>query len=285
MKRRLLFVSVLVVALLVSGCGLSVWQAKRQYTLNRQLVAALLNNDNKQAIALVNAGADPNTPYATPPAPSFKRLLNQLLHRSSPPPHNDLWAFLFVCGEGWELDNGVFADHRTEDVYLVQSMLEYGADCKGVDSENHSALSWAALRSRIHLTQLLLEHGANVNQQDTSGNTPLMYAVRHFDVNMTRLLLEHGADVSLKNKWEVTALYDVVSECRHPHNHHNTDILHLLLAHGANPNQPSVDNGTPLWLAQSRGEADIVTLLQKGAKQHKGRSGRSRRAQDGADDG
>ncbi len=98
MKRRSLLLLLLPVSLLMAGMGLWVRSQQRQYALNRQLIAALINNDRKQAFALANAGADPNTRFNTPPAPTLKLLLSQLLHRSSAPVDTTPTAFMFACG-------------------------------------------------------------------------------------------------------------------------------------------------------------------------------------------
>ena len=100
MKRRrsLLLLFVLSALLLIAAGGLWLRQAKRQYALNRQLIDALVHGDFKQALALVNAGADPNTRSTPPPAPTFKLLLHQLLHRSPVPVNNSPTAFIMACG-------------------------------------------------------------------------------------------------------------------------------------------------------------------------------------------
>ena len=74
---------------------------QRQYARNRQLIAALVSNDTNQALTLVNEGADPNSRYNPPPAPSLKLMLDQLLYRSSVPADNSPTAFLLACGAGW----------------------------------------------------------------------------------------------------------------------------------------------------------------------------------------
>jgi hypothetical protein len=85
MKRLrffLLFACPVLLLIAVSGGWLRVQH--RQYALDRQLIVALDYDEGKQALALVDAGADPNTPYSPPPAPSLTSLLNHLLRRPCP---------------------------------------------------------------------------------------------------------------------------------------------------------------------------------------------------------
>ena len=62
MKRRCSLVLFgMIVLLFAAGCRLWMRQAKEQYALNRDLIAALLHNHPDQALILVNQGADSNT--------------------------------------------------------------------------------------------------------------------------------------------------------------------------------------------------------------------------------
>lgn len=262
-RRRLLLLSVLVVALLVGGCGLWVWQAKWQYALNRELIAALVHNDSKQAIKLVNAGANPNTRYNPPPTPTLKLLFNQLLHRRAVPADNSPTALMLTCGQSWYMhdDKQMLIVHPyPEDIPLVQTMLAHGADIQAIDAGHCSALHYAAARKHPSSVQLLLEHGANINQQGNNGMTPLMLAVSYNDVDTTRMLLDHGANVGLMGKWGITALNHAVSS------NPNRRIIRLLLAHGADPNQHTNRVMSPLAVAQEQHLTDIIALMQKGAK-------------------
>ncbi len=256
--RRSLLLFLMLVLVFVGACSVWLWKANRQYALNRQLIAALKNNDTKQALVLVNAGADPNTRYNPPPVPTLQLLLNQLLRRSPVPADDSPTAFLMVCGTEWYEPNIVHAIgcKCPEDVTLVRLMLAHRAQCNTVDVYNRSSLYYAVMRNYPHVVQLLLEHGANVNAQDDYGMTPLMWAVLKADTSMTCLLLEHGANVSVEDSWGSTALYKAVLYNR------SSSAIALLMAHGADPNRADEYGNTPLTIAQQHQRPNVVALLR-----------------------
>lgn len=106
-KRYIFLASVLLV---VGGCALAcfLWMRaeQRQYALNRALIEALNQGNLKRAIDLVEVGANPNTLLQPLPAPSWRDLLNQMLHRSTPSPKNvfdDTSAFAVKEGRQSEI--------------------------------------------------------------------------------------------------------------------------------------------------------------------------------------
>lgn len=265
--RRLLFLSALVVALLAGGSGLWVWRAKRQYALNRQLVAALLHNDSRQALALVNAGADPDTPVASPPAPTLNLLASQLLHRSLQPGSDGLTVFRFACGRRWyqgydgathlrALDSRYF----DEDLPLLQAMLTHGANVHARIEDNSTVLHDGVSSNRLHSVELLLRYGANVNAQDKRDTTSLMLAGIYDNAAMIYLLLSHGANLNVQNVKGNTVLHmTVVSPVPQ-------SVIPELLVCKADIDIPNKQGETPLTLAQKRKRPAIVALLQKGGK-------------------
>jgi len=115
-----------------------------------------------------------------------------------------------------------------------------------------SALYGAAGQHRDpELTRMLLAAGADPNDGES-----LYHALENHEC--TRLLLEAGARVTGTN-----ALYRVLDL-------DNLPALQLLLAHGADPNEPGPapgGGGRPLWWAirRRRSPAHIAALLQAGA--------------------
>lgn len=108
-------------------CGLWLRSQRHQYDLDRRLIAALVTNDNPQAIQLVKQGTDPNTRYEARPVPSLKQIVHSFLNRSAPPPNNSPTAFRIVCGEFWSVEGADVWLHRPDAPELAQSMLQHGA--------------------------------------------------------------------------------------------------------------------------------------------------------------
>jgi hypothetical protein len=106
LQQRSAFLMGLLCLLLVGACALWVQSQQRQYALNRRLMAALWKFDDPQALALVNAGADPNTPYALPQAPSLRHLWKDLFHHSVQPGEANTNALLLACGGHWDTGHG-----------------------------------------------------------------------------------------------------------------------------------------------------------------------------------
>ena len=146
--RRLLLLSLLVVALLVGGCGLWVWQAKRQYALNRELISAVVVNDGRRALSLVNAGADPNVRYSELFPSGFLYALRERLHGSPMPEDNTPTAFLIVCGETYtsSLHYLHLRENAPEDMPLVEAMLAHGAKWRVTNRRYWTALHFAVGR-------------------------------------------------------------------------------------------------------------------------------------------
>lgn len=258
-KRRSLFL-MLTLVLVPAGVGsLWVWRAKRQYALDRQLIAALVHNDHKLALVLVNAGADPNTHFDLPPTPTLKHLLSRLFHHTPVPVPNSPTAFMLACGNNSFLpeSRGIEILYLPDDIPLAQAMLTCGADYNITDSTTSSPLHIAVRSSHLHVAQLLLEHGANVNKQDINKFTPLTYAVAECKTDMTRLLLEHGANVSFVDGWGYAPLHEAMIYGK------DMERARLLLAHGANPYQKDWRGNTPIRYAQIQRRADMVTLMRR----------------------
>ena len=259
MKQRhaLLLLITLLGALCVGG-GVWLHVRQRQYACNRQLIAALIRDDTPAALALVNAGANPNTRSAAPPAPTIQFLLSALLHRSPPTPDDSSTAFQLACGMLVEQYQGLDTDFTPahEDAGLVQAMLAHGANVNASEPDNATPLHLAAHAGRLRTVELLLRHGANVNAQNFGGCTPLMLASVTDTPDTTRLLLKHGANVNMQDTIGYTPLMYVVAYGA------STGIVSELLAHGADPNLRTKNGETPLTRAQSRKSTDVVALLR-----------------------
>ena len=173
-KRSALLTSALLLLGMSLACFVWVRKEQRQYALDRALIAALvkgdtkfsplLESDTKRAIALVEAGADPNTRYSPTPSPSLYEFLNRFLRHSQPRRSNhNPTALMIACSFYLQLG---------EDIRINEEKPQLGQE----------------------LTQVMLLHGASVNTQDTEGQTALCWAIGGGNREVIQQLLDYGAD-------------------------------------------------------------------------------------------
>ncbi|MEP7243084.1 MAG: ankyrin repeat domain-containing protein [Gammaproteobacteria bacterium] len=99
-----------------------------------------------------------------------------------------------------------------------------------------TALLYASRQGCLACAELLVEAGADVNLADPKGLTPLIMATTNFNFDVAAYLLRKGANPNKWDYWGRTPLYVAVDL--------NT------LPHGGWPDRPSVDETTPLRLAE-----------------------------------
>jgi ankyrin repeat protein len=78
-------------------------------------------------------------------------------------------------------------------------LIEKSADVNAADENGASVLEQAAGSNNIEVVRFLLAKGAKVNAVDKLGFTPLLAATGNGDRNtdLVKLLIEHGADVNV----------------------------------------------------------------------------------------
>ena len=262
-RRRALLLTLTLVLILCGTCSGWLYVQRQQYNRNRHLIAALQDHDAERAIALINAGADPNTRFIPLPAPTVSLLIAHLLHRELPPVNDSPTAFMFSCGalSSPMMQSSAYVVSIEEDLPLLQVMLAHGADVQARTEDNQTSLHFAVDLKRLHTAELLLQHGADVNAQDTRQRTPLlMLVLRSTPIALVHLLLSHGANPNAEDNYGHTALYYAIEAFD------AKGVITELLAHGADPNLSSPIGLTPLQKAQQEKLPDLVRLLARGAK-------------------
>jgi ankyrin repeat protein len=261
-RRRALLFTFSVVLALCAACGCWLHRERQQYALNRQLIEVLTHNDTKKALALVNAGADPNTRAQPTPAPSFNLLIDQLLHRSPPPVNSSPTALMLACGADWitQQEETDFLVRVKENLPLLQAMLAHGANVNAREENNLTALHEAVRAQHLHSAEMLVLHGADINAQNGVGRTPLMLAIWNDTPNIARMLLTHGENPNVQDANGYTVLYSAIVSPK------ATTLISDLVAHGADPNLRNKEGLTPLQEAQKEKRPDLVRLLKRSRK-------------------
>jgi len=90
----------------------------------------------------------------------------------------------------------------TGDEDTVRTVLDLGANINKPDQEGLTALTWATLANRIEVVRRLLGRAADPNRVDQYSMTALLYAasVDYGDSEVLHLLLTHGARNDVKTK-------------------------------------------------------------------------------------
>src|SRR5580700_678461 len=114
-RRLAALLALLLLAGLVGSTALWLRAQQRQYALNRALIAALVKGDDRRALVLVNAGADPNTQYKPMPVPSLVELVKELFQHSVPPADNSPMALMIACGAPWDEEDATFVSQEQRD--------------------------------------------------------------------------------------------------------------------------------------------------------------------------
>jgi ankyrin repeat protein len=272
----------------------------------RALLAAAREGDIARAVALVEAGADPNTgaepgdrdqrPVLTLAALSpDMRLLRALIARGAQVdrPQNGVTALIAATRDSWH--------GRPE---AVLTLLTNGANASGTDAEGNTPLHGAALGAEPTVAAMLLDAGAAVDAVNAAGETPLAIACRAANWALARFLLEHGAKpapvggepalvaaagiadddaegvkVLLRHKGPVNAVNALgrtalIAAAAEGHE----QIARALLQANANPNLADRHGTTALMEAARAGAHGIVQLLAEAHADASPRDGHGRDA-------
>lgn len=122
-----------------------------------------------------------------------------------------------------------------------------------------SALIEAVCRNDIKQVEALTNSGVNVNAKDPRSNlAPLHLATISGYAEIVRILLENGADPNIKGFFDKTPLHFMDIE-KFPEK--GTEIIELLIAHGANLDARDAAGATPLMTAVVRQDDALARLL------------------------
>ncbi|XP_053716398.1 ankyrin-2-like isoform X12 [Synchiropus splendidus] len=175
----------------------------------------------------------------------------------------------------------VAAHYDNQRVALL--LLDKGASPHAMAKNGYTPLHIAAKKNQMEIATVLVKYGAETNIQTKQGVTPLHLASEQGHDHMASLLLSNGAQVNIPTK----VMYRRKSTCNVTELLINTipvflqsglTALHLaaqeekvavakiLVSYGANINEPTKLQYSPLIVASHYGNVKMVNfLLQKGA--------------------
>ncbi|KAL6355474.1 hypothetical protein LRP88_11065 [Fusarium phalaenopsidis] len=149
---------------------------------------------------------------------------------------------------------------ESQNIDLVKLLVNAGADINAAPAPTYgcTCLQAAAASGNAKMVELLLQLGADVDSPaspERGGRTPLQASIESGHKRVSAILIERGANLNLPPSVEAgsSALGFAIAN-------HNRDLVHSLLAGGADPNGCG-GKQTPLGIATSPGVLDIVCCL------------------------
>lgn len=112
---------------------------------------------------------------------------------------------------------------------IVELLLRFGANPRIENKNGENALTLACAQENFTICEKLLVANAEVNHIDVNGRTPLIKAARHnSNSDIIQLLLKHGADPTISDKQKNTPLHFAALRG-------TKDVAIFLIKLGANP--------------------------------------------------
>ena len=153
---------------------------------------------------------------------------------------------------------------------IVERLLDAGADPNTTMAEGDTALMTAARSGNADVVKALLARGADVNAREGwKGQTALMWAAAENHAAVAELLIKAGADIRARTKYspyKTAATLTRDSEggftpLLFAARAGQIDAIRVLLAAGANVNEPSSNGTSPLVMAVASAEYDAAAFL------------------------
>jgi ankyrin repeat protein len=172
--------------------------------------------------------------------------------------HEAVVRLLIEAGADLAAHDGYVLHYAGEVPYnkpIVSLLVQYGAldaHVRPTDDLSRQFLAAVFLADAPRVRSLLARHPRLATTVDGRGDQPIHHASRNGDTEIVRLLIEHGADVNAINTRGHTVLY-----CAGGHGH--LDCLRLLLEKGANRD---AQQGLMEWLAQYPKDARFKPITE-----------------------
>lgn len=142
------------------------------------------------------------------------------------------------------------------DVEAMRRALSKGISANALSTDGHLPIEWALVNNEFQdAADLLLSEGADIDGRTEEGATALMAFAQNNGVEQCRYLLSNGADVNAKDDRGFTPLHRSAERGY-------LELTQLFLEHGADV-EADAEGHTPISLAESRSEQDILNLLRR----------------------
>ncbi|KAM7539204.1 hypothetical protein Aperf_G00000048262 [Anoplocephala perfoliata] len=139
---------------------------------------------------------------------------------------------------------------------MVGLLLLNGADAEHKAKNGVTPMHLAALEDHVMVAQQLVHEGAKVTDVTQAGYTPLHTACYAGRLNMARFLIALAAsDINAKTRAGFTPLHLAAQQG-------HSDIIYLLLEHGADPNAKNNQGLTPAEIARHQHYLAIFDTLK-----------------------
>lgn len=221
------------------------------------LLVATRDGDIDRALALVEAGADPNT--APEPGDRDQRpvlMLAALL------PDMRLLRALIAKGADVNRASGGLTPllAATRDSWhgraeAVMTLLANGANAQAADAEGNTPLHGAVLSGEAIVAAMLLDAGAAINALNKAGLSPLAVACRAANWPVAKFLLEHGAKPTPADGEPALVTAAGVPD-------DDVEGVKLLLKHRAAINAVDARHRSALMTASAEGHEQIARALR-----------------------
>lgn len=155
----------------------------------------------------------------------------------------------------------LLAATHADQVAAARLLIERGADVNAKDDRQDSPFLYAGAEGRLQILRLTLAAGADLQSTNRYGGTALIPAAHHGHVAAVRELLQTKIDVDHVNRLGWTALLEAIILGDGGEAH--TEIVRLLVAHGASLQLADARGVTPLQHAEQRGQKAIAEWLRR----------------------
>ena len=221
------------------------------------LLAATRQGDVARALALVEAGADPNT---SPEAGDRDQRPVLMLAALLPDPQ--LLRALIIKGADVNRASGGLTPllAATRDSWhgrpdAVMTLLANGASPLAADTDGNTALHGAVLTGEPTVAAMLLDAGASVDAVNNTGASPLSIACRAANWPLVEFLLERGAKTSpAQGEPALVAASGITDD--------DKTGVKMLLKHRAAVNGVDAKQRSALMVAAAEGHEQIARTLR-----------------------